>query len=110
MARRFGGAVFGYCSSDNPTAAIGEPDYDGHDFALVGNRWLVDYWAWHVAGLITTPFFDLADENDRSIVSRFYGPHANWSEVELNSTSDGVRLDTAGEHTCDRDLFDHDAL
>lgn len=109
VARRFGGVVLGYHSIDNPKASIGEPDYDGHDFALVNGRWLVDYWAWHVAGLVTTPIFDLANENDRSIAARLYGPHANWSEVELNSTDDGRRLDPAGEHARAQHLLDHDA-
>jgi len=109
VARHFGGVVFGYHSIDNPTAFIGEPDYNGHDFALVNSLWLVDYWAWHVAGLVTTPIFDLTNGNDRSIVGRLFGPRSNWSEVEINSTEDGRGLDQAGEHTRDLDLSDHDA-
>ena len=80
------GSVLGSFSLDKPSPPFGGPDYGGRDFAHGNGCWLVDDWARHVAGLVTTPIFDLTNENDRSIVERLHGPRSNWSEVELNST------------------------
>ena len=81
VARQFGGLVFGYYSSDNPTAHIGSHSHDGHDFALIDDRWLVDYWAWRVERLITTPIFDLREQSDRTDIHRLYGDAERWSLV-----------------------------
>lgn len=81
VAGRFGGVVVGYHSTENPDALIGKPDYDGHDFALVNDRWIVDYWAWHVAGLVTMPIFDLKDRSDHDAICRLYGDAGLWTLV-----------------------------
>lgn len=81
VARRFGGVVLGYHSVDNPTAFIGAPVYSGHDFALLNERWLIDYWAWHVAGLTPNPILDLSNESDRSTALIQYGPAGVWQKV-----------------------------
>ena len=79
VMHRFHGVVQGYWSMDNTTALIGGPQLDGHDFALIASRWLVDYWAWHVAHLIQTPIFDLNAFKDRDSVDQLYGPTIKWS-------------------------------
>ncbi len=81
VAEQFGGAVLGYYSIDNPTAAIGLPDMEGHDFALLGNRWLVDYWAWRVTRSISSPIRDLNNRVELPIVHQLYGPESQWSLV-----------------------------
>ena len=110
VARQFDGLVFGYYSSDNPTAQIGLPNHEGHDFALIAGRWLVDYWAWHVEGLGVTPIFNLSIDADRATATHLYGPTTKWSALQLDSTeADGRRLDQAGEHARALDLPDDDA-
>ncbi len=54
----------------------------GHDFALVRERWLVDYWAWRIEALIPEPTFDLSQRADQEIASRLYGNPLSWSIVE----------------------------
>lgn len=81
IAERFNGQVLGYHSVNNPGADIGLPNLDGHDFALIDDRWLVDYWAWHVARLVTTPIFDLKDRLDHADVHWLYGDAGRWSLV-----------------------------
>lgn len=81
VADTFGGRVVGYFSDDNPTAEIGK-DEDGHDFAFIAERFLVDYWGAYVVGEIDRPVFDLADPADREIISRLYGPREAWRTVE----------------------------
>lgn len=82
VVRHFAGRVVGYFSTDNPIAEIGLPDHDGHDFALIDDRWLVDYWAWHVEGLVATPIFDLSNIADRTEVARLYGSPEQWTPLE----------------------------
>jgi len=110
VARRFDGLVLGYHSLNNPNAAIGLPNWDGHDFTLIDGRWLADYWAWRVEKVITKPIFDLSNEVDHKEVTRLYGTPLNWSMVELNSIKpDGRGLDPTGEHACSHNLSEHDA-
>lgn len=79
VAKQFGGVVLGYYSTDNTTATIGLPELEGHDFALIDNRWLIDYWAWHVTRTIASPSLDLTDPEELSIVQQLYGPENRWS-------------------------------
>lgn len=83
VAERFGGLVPGYQSIDNPTARIGLPAFDGHDFALIDDRWLVDYWAWHAAGIAAQPVLDMSSVADRNSTSVLYGPADLWAIVEI---------------------------
>jgi hypothetical protein len=84
VARQFHGSVVGYTSSKNPSAYIAEPFCDGHDFALIAHRFIVDYWAQGV-GLIGGSIFDLRSERDRKEVCRLYGNRAAWEEVVLDN-------------------------
>lgn len=43
VARAFGGVVWGHSLEDNTTAALERGICFGHDFAIVRDRWLVDY-------------------------------------------------------------------
>ena len=86
VARQFDGLVVGYYSNDNSTAEIRLPNHDGHDFALINDRWLVDYWAWHVEGLVASPIFDLSNDADRREVTRLYGSTVKWKPLDQHST------------------------
>jgi len=99
IAEHFKGAVIGYYAKDNQTAQIGEPHAEGHDFALIQSRWLVDYWAWRYAELVRTPIFDLDEEGDCCIAYRLYGPVECWSLIHTYTKQEhGGRLDRFGEH------------
>lgn len=82
VAKRFCGTVFGYNCANNRVAEIGFPVTHGHDFALIQDRWLVDYWAWRVEALIPEPTFDLTQNVNQEIVRRLYGDPLSWSIVE----------------------------
>ena len=79
LAAQFGGVVIGYFASDNPSAAIGEPITAGHDFAIIDERWVVDYWSWRVTDLMSNPILDLHVRSDRHMVHRLFGDTAQWS-------------------------------
>lgn len=81
VVRRFGGKVFGYNCTQNPSAVIGKHFCAGHDFAVVENRFLVDYWVYRVTGLIADPVFDLLSEKNLRAVRSLYGHQDSWEEV-----------------------------
>ena len=83
IAREFGGEVFGYLSTMNPAAEIGGTACEGHDFAVISGRWIVDYWAFQVASLIQTPVLDLEDVEDIQLAARFYGNRGTWEKVAI---------------------------
>ena len=86
VALQFGGLLFGYQSVGNPTATIGLPSIDGHDFALIGDRWLVDYWAWRVIGILPEPILDLSNGEGRAAARMLYGPMSAWQPAEFTPT------------------------
>jgi len=81
VATRFNGVVLGYYAEDNPTAHIGMDYGDGHDFAIIAQRWLVDYWVWRTTVLIPVPILDLEEAKDAATASWLYGPRILWSVV-----------------------------
>jgi len=82
----------GYESCLNPTARIGGNICEGHDFALIQNRYLVDYWAWRVCGLIEEPIFDLEENAERLAAESLYGDPSRWESISL----EGVDLPVGG--------------
>lgn len=83
IAREFEGGVFGYWSKANPCAAIGRPLCEGHDFAVIAERWIVDYWAFHVARVMQTPVLDLESPQERQLVSRLLGEREAWEALAV---------------------------
>ncbi|MEK6409393.1 MAG: hypothetical protein AABN34_20920 [Acidobacteriota bacterium] len=84
IGRHFRGTVFGYICAINPGAAIGKQFCEGHDFAVIDNRFLVDYWAFRVIRLITDPVFDLSRKPDTREVIRLYGDPSTWEELAFD--------------------------
>lgn len=80
IAARFGGRVVGFGRESNPLAVIAE-DQDGHDFALLGERYVVDYWAVRVTGILARGILDLTDVDDRAEIARLYGLPESWQTM-----------------------------
>lgn len=80
VVMNFGGRVVGYWNWDNP-GATAAPDCDGHDFALLGDRYIVDIWVRDVAHTSERAVFDLADADDRRRAYELYGEPGAWKEV-----------------------------
>jgi hypothetical protein len=81
IAKKYRGTVVGYFSQDNPTAKLGANE-GGHDFALVGNRYVVDPWAKHVDGSVQRATLDLEDPADAATARELYGDRSTWKAVE----------------------------
>ncbi len=78
LAARLGGDVYGYSIEDNPEAIVGASEF-GHDFALIDDRWLVDFWAWDTYQY--QDLYDLEDPHDRAKARKMYGDRENWERM-----------------------------
>lgn len=76
---RVDGKVLGYYHEDNPAASLGDCE-GGHDFLLVDDRWLVDWWAWNT-GYTDRKIFDLEDPEERELAAPLYGDPEKWRNI-----------------------------
>jgi len=83
VAKAFGGRVVGYSATRNYSALVGAAFCEGHDFALIENRFIVDYWAFRVARLTPRAVFDLNSRDDRQLSTRYYGSVEAWEDVPI---------------------------
>jgi hypothetical protein len=83
VANAFGGRVVGYFATDNRPALVGGVHNAGHDFALIADRFIVDYWAFRVVRLITRPVLDLNIREDRNLARHLYGNEDTWEDVPV---------------------------
>jgi hypothetical protein len=79
IAAAFGGVVAGYSADDNPVAALGAGFVGGHDFAVIGSRFILDFWAAYCETAAPKPgFLDLADPKSAAAARALYGDPATW--------------------------------
>jgi hypothetical protein len=78
LSSRLGGDVYGYSSEDNPDAIVGQAEF-GHDFAVIGDRYLVDFWAKDTYQ--HKDLYDLWDPEDKKEVARMYGDRRKWKKM-----------------------------
>lgn len=72
--------VVGYDMNDNPSSAISQVA-DGHDFAIVDNRYIVDPWVRDVESM-GDGVYDMMDPADRMKVREMYGEPATWKTLQ----------------------------
>ena len=95
VRRAYGAAahLYGFDDEENPTSLIARRDY-GHDFAVVGKRYIVDGWLPNVGGYSRRAVHDLYEPRDMVEIARLYGEPELWMTDEfrnygLESTIDG---------------------
>lgn len=79
LAERLGGVVYGYAHVENPDAEIGSVE-GGHDFVVVRDRWLVDWWAADTYQY--RDLYDLSDPADLELVRELYGDPGRWRAMD----------------------------
>ena len=85
--------VVGFQNEHNPDCAVSRENWgDGHDFAIVDHRYLVDAWAKLVEGLREQIVYDMQDEQDARIVAETYGDPLKWDSV----TEESLQWDRRG--------------
>lgn len=78
LASRLGGDVYGYSIEDNPDALVGKEEF-GHDFAVIGDRYLVDFWAGD--SYQYPSLYDLWDPGSKREALRMYGDRRKWTKM-----------------------------
>jgi len=76
--------VVGFMCEDNQDCTFTRMDLaEGHDFALVDNRYLVDPWMRLVCGMDHVPMvYDLLDPREAKEASHMYGSRDRWVRVD----------------------------
>lgn len=88
LSSRLGGEVYGYSSDSNPDAVVGKDEF-GHDFAVIGGRYLVDFWARDTYQ--HRDLYDLWDPDDRLVVQKMYGDRRKWQKMSLENFANWKR-------------------
>ena len=52
---------------------------EGHDFAVIDDRFIVDTWLFNWECQIDTPVLDMHDPAHQEIISKWYGDPAKWT-------------------------------
>lgn len=73
--------VMGFFIDDNPDATEIAKYCDGHDFAIVDDRYIVDGWAKNVEGITSKVVFDMQNPRDKQIILGMYGNPSTWVRV-----------------------------
>jgi hypothetical protein len=90
VVEKFGGQVVGYNRSQNPLALIGINLCEGHDFAIVAERFIIDYWAFRVARIIDRPVLDITQPSDARLVRDLYGEMNRWEQIIGEPKTSGI--------------------
>lgn len=83
------GEIYGWEDGTNPTSVVSGPTHgamndrgQGHDFAVIDGRYLVDAWAKNVEMSSDRAVFDLNDPADVAEVRRLFGDPTKWVKAE----------------------------
>lgn len=74
-----GGVIMGYTEEENPESSLAK-GCGGHDFLLVEDHWIVDFWAAAYIGEMA--IHDLCSAADAKEILRLYGPREKWKVVD----------------------------
>lgn len=82
FAYEFGGKITGYLHKRGPTqnnSAVIVKEGFGHDFCVIDDQWLVDFWAWYT--FQEKDLYDLWSPEDDAIVDHLYGNRTTWGDT-----------------------------
>lgn len=71
--------LYGFHTENNP--APGMENFDGHDFAVVDGRYIVDGWLPNIEGLHHSAVIDMQDPAEKETVAKFYGNPKRWERA-----------------------------
>lgn len=75
--------IYGFSTSENTDAKYfveenGEDSDDGHHFAVMNNRYIIDPWVYDNFG---RSVFDLQNTNDDNVIKYLYGDKSKWTDI-----------------------------
>lgn len=68
---------FGFWVKENPAPSLARL-CDGHDFAVVDERYIVDGWLKNVECVVDRAVFDIQDPADADVIRAYYGDPSKW--------------------------------
>lgn len=74
--------VMGFETKDNPVDHYEIGACEGHDFAVVADRYIVDHWLRYVVGDTGPMVFDMQDPASEDAIRHRYGDKSKWTEIE----------------------------
>jgi hypothetical protein len=74
---------WGFANIDNPSSRVAREQIhaEGHDFAVVDGRFVVDAWLRLVASVSEQIVFDMKDKGDAALIADIYGDPAKWGRL-----------------------------
>lgn len=110
IATHEGGLVCGFFVEDNPCDM--ESYAEGHDFALIHNRYIVDTWLCDWVQEIETPVLDMENPDDQETIRRWYGDQEKWERrlpalvrVEMDKARAQLETDGITDHCGNDQVF-----
>jgi len=79
-------ALFGFEADENPDSYVSKIA-DGHDFAILHKRYIVDGWITNLESIHPTGVMDIGDDDDLDEIIRLYGDPRKW-EPKTNEIAD----------------------
>jgi len=76
--------ILGYWSDDNPTATVGVSE-GGHDFVILNDRYLLDFWYKLTYEPEHPVYLDI--HTDRELITQLYGEPKTWMNVPTGAPS-----------------------
>lgn len=81
--------IYGFSTKKNPEAQYfveenGIDDYEGHHFAVMDGRYIVDPWIYnnfYEDGIFGRSVFDLQNKKDEEFIKYLYGDEDNWTDI-----------------------------
>lgn len=70
--------IIGFFCEDNPKATGMAALAEGHDFAVLDDRWILDGWMVNVVGVFDDPIIDIRDSRNIRTLETFYGNRRRW--------------------------------
>lgn len=72
--------IYGFSYDENPTSIhfSQEELREGHHFAVLNNRYIIDPWIYEFYG---QGVFDLKSDQDEEIIEYIYGNKNNWTDI-----------------------------
>lgn len=82
-----GGDIYGFRIKDNPVESESVSCSQGHDFAVINGRFIVDPWISLYTGESKQGVFDIKDPKDRKAIVRIYGNCELWQLRKFTALS-----------------------
>jgi hypothetical protein len=87
-------ALFGFDADANPDSYVSKIA-DGHDFAIVNKRYIVDGWTTNMESIHPTGVMDIEDDCDLDEIIRLYGDPRQWEPRNNELADPGNHIATA---------------